>query len=101
MDVREDTTLGNGDVAQELVQLLIVPNGELQVTRDDAGLLVITSGVAGQLENLSGEVLEHGSEVDGSASADTLGVVALTEQTVNTADRESQTGLGGPTRCAC
>ena len=45
MDVGEDTTLGDGDVAEQAVQLLVVADGELQVTRDDARLLVVTSAV--------------------------------------------------------
>ena len=39
MDVREDAALRDGDAAKELVQLLIVADGELDVARDDAGLL--------------------------------------------------------------
>lgn len=95
MDVGENTTLGDGDVAQELVQLLIVTDGELQVTGDDTGLLVVTGGVTSQLEDFSSEVLEDGSQVDGSTGTDTLGVVTLAEQTVDTTDGEGQTGLGG------
>jgi len=64
------------------------------VAGDDTGLLVVTGSVASQLKDLSSEVLEDGSEVDGSTSTDTLGVVALAEQAVDTTDRESQTGLG-------
>ena len=63
VNVGQDTTLGDGDVAEELVQFLVVADGELKVTRDDAGLLVVTGGVASQLENLSSQVLENGSEV--------------------------------------
>lgn len=95
MDVGENTTLGNGDMTQELVQLLIVADGKLEVTGDDTGLLVVTSGVSSQLENLSGEVLKNSSEVNGSTGTDTLGVVALAEKTVDTANGEGQTGLGG------
>jgi hypothetical protein len=95
VNVGQDTTLGDGDVTQELVQLLVVPDGELQVTGDDTGLLVVTGSVASQLENLGGEVLEDGSQVDGGTGTDTLGVVALAEQTVDTADGERQTSLGG------
>ena len=94
MNVGEDTTLGDGDVTQQLVQLLIVADGELQMPGDDTGLLVVTGGVASQLENLSSEVLENGVEVDGSTGTDTLSVVALAEQTVDTADGERQTSLG-------
>lgn len=95
MNVGENTTLGDGDVTQQLVQLLIVADGKLEVTRDDTGLLVVAGGIASQLENLSSEVLEDGSQVDGSTSTDTLGIVALAEETVNTADGERQTSLGG------
>ena len=53
VNVGEDTTLGDGDMAKELVQFLIVTDGELKMTRDDTGLLVVASGVTGQLKNLS------------------------------------------------
>lgn len=67
VNVGEDTTLGDCDVAEELVQFLVVADGELEMTGDDTGLLVVTRGVAGQFEDFSGQVLEHGGEVDGSA----------------------------------
>jgi hypothetical protein len=97
VNVGEDTTLSDGDVTEKLVQLLIVPDGKLQVARDDTGLLVVASSVASQLEDFGSEVLKDGSEVDGSAGTDTLGVVALAEQTVDTTDGESETGLGRTT----
>lgn len=97
VDVGQDTTLGDGDVAQELVQLLVVPDSELQVTRDDTRLLVVTGGVASQLEDFSSQVLEDSGQVDRSTGTDTLSIVALPEQTVDTANRESETGLAGPT----
>ena len=95
VDVGEDTTLGDGDVTQKLVQLLIVVDGELEMAGDDTGLLVVTGGVASQLENLGSEVLEDGGQVDGSTGTNTLGVVALAEQTVDTTNGESEAGLGG------
>lgn len=94
VNVGQDTTLGDGNMTQKLVQLLIVPDGKLQMTGDDTGLLVVAGGVASQLENLSSEVLEDGSQIDGSTSTDTLGVVTLAEQTVDTTDGESETSLG-------
>lgn len=53
VNVGEDTTLGDGDMAKELVQFLIVTDSELKMTRDDTGLLVVTSGITGQFKNLS------------------------------------------------
>ena len=94
MNVGEDTTLGDGDVSEKLVQLLIVPDGELEMTGNDTGLLVVTGSVASQLEDFGREVLKDGSEVDGSACTDTLSVVALAEETVDTTDGEGETGLG-------
>jgi hypothetical protein len=44
--------------------LLIIPNGELQVARNNTLLLVITSGVASQLQDLSSKVFENGSEIN-------------------------------------
>lgn len=64
VNVWKNTTLGDGNVTQKLVQLLIVTDGKLEVTRDDTGLLVVTSGIAGQFENFGSEVFEDGSEVN-------------------------------------
>ena len=94
VNVGEDTTLGDGDVSEKLVQLLVVPDGELEMTGNDTGLLVVAGSVTGQLENPSSEVLEDGSEVDGGTGTDTLSVVALAEKTGDTTDGESETGLG-------
>ena len=94
VNVGQNTTLGDGDVTEQLVQLLVVADGELQMTGDDTGLLVVAGGVASQLEDLSSEVLEDGSQVDGSTSTDTLSIVALAEETVDTADGEGETSLG-------
>lgn len=64
MNVRQDTTLSNSDVAKQLVQLLVVADSELEVARNDTGLLVVTGGVASQFQNFSGEVLQDSSEVN-------------------------------------
>ena len=98
VDVRQDTTLGDGNVSQQLVQLLIVPDSELEMTGNDTGLLVVASSIASQFEDLSGEVLEHSGEVNGSTGTDTLSVVALAEETVDTTNGERETGLGRTTR---
>ena len=88
MDVGQDTSLGNGDAGQELVQLLVVTDSELKVARDDSGLLVVTSCVAGQLKNLSGEILHNSGHVDGGAGSNALGIVTLPQETVDTSNRE-------------
>ena len=52
MDVRHDTTASDGHRAQQAGELLVVADGELDVARHDAGLLVVTSRIPGKLENL-------------------------------------------------
>jgi hypothetical protein len=94
MDVGEDTTLSNGDVTEKLVQFLVIADSKLKMTGDDTGLLVITGGIASQLEDFSSEILENSSEVDGSTGTDTLSVVSLAEKTMDTTNGESQASLG-------
>lgn len=60
----KNTTLGDDDVTQKLVQLLVVTDGELKVTGNDTRLLVVTGGVSSKLEDLGCEVLKDSSEVD-------------------------------------
>jgi hypothetical protein len=47
VDVGEDTTLGNDNLAEKAVKLFVVANGELEVTGNDAGLLVVAGGGMG------------------------------------------------------
>jgi hypothetical protein len=97
VDVGEDTTLGDGHAAEELVELFVVADSELKVTGGDAGLLVVTGGVASELEDLSGEVFHHSGEVDGGTAADAGGVLALAQVASDTADGElkSSTAAAG------
>ena len=64
VDEGHDTTLRDNDVTKELVQLLVVPDGELKVARYDTLLLVITGGVTGEFENFSSQILKDCCEVD-------------------------------------
>lgn len=52
---------------------------------DDALSLVVASGIAGQLQDLCGEVLQHSSQVDGGAGTDTLGIATFLQETSNSA----------------
>ena len=85
-------------MAQQLVQLLVVADSELKVARNDTSLLVVSGGIASQLEDFGGQVFEDSGQVDGSTSTNTLSVVALTEETVATANRERETSLGRAAR---
>ena len=88
MDVWEHTTLCDGDAAHELVELFVVSDGELQVSRRDSRLLVVSCGVAGKLQDFGGEVLKHGGEVHWGAGTDSFCDGRVLEVTVDTSDRE-------------
>ena len=98
LDVGQDSALGNGHSSQQLVQLLVIADGELRTLRsrepngqlrenvylqmsgNDPGLFVVPGSVAGQLEDLCGQVLHDGGEVDRGSGSHTLGVVSLAEK---------------------
>ena len=84
LDVGEDSTLSDGDTSKELVQLLVIPDGKLKMSWDDSGLLVVTGSIASQLKNLSSKVLHDSSKVHRGTSSNTLSIVSLAEETVDT-----------------
>ena len=92
LDVRQNTTLGDGNSGEKLVKFLVVTDGQLQVTWDDTSLLVITSSVTGKFENLSSEVLHDGSQVNGSSSTNAVSVVALAKETMDPTHGELKSG---------
>ena len=94
LDVGQNTTLGDGHSGQKFVQLLVVADGQLQMTGDDSGLLVVTGCVACQLQDFSGQVLQNGGQVHGGTGSHSLGVVALPQQTVDTTHGELKSGTG-------
>jgi hypothetical protein len=99
LDVGQHSTLSDGDTGQELVEFLVVADSQLKMTGNDASLLVVTSGVAGQLENFGCEVFHHSGQVDWSTSTDTFSVVSLAEQTVDTTDWELKTSTARSALC--
>lgn len=99
LDVGQNTALSDGHAGQKLIQLLVVPDGELQMTRYDPCLLVVPGGVTGQLENFGGQVFHDGGEIDGSPGTDSFGVVALAQKPVDSADGKLETGAAGTALC--
>ena len=88
LDVRQYTTLSDGHTGEELVQFLVITDGQLQVTGDDPGLLVVTGSIACQLENFSGKVLHDGCQVHWGTGSNPLSIVSLAEVTVDTSHGE-------------
>ena len=99
LDVGQHAALSDGHSAQQLVELLVVADSQLQVTGDDPGLLVVAGSVSSQLQDLSGQVLQHSRQIDGGSGTDTLSIVAFTQMPVNTTDGELEPGPGGAGLC--
>ena len=102
MDVWENTTGGDGDVLHKLGELLVVSDGELDVSWDNSALLGVLGGVTGELEDLGGEVLKDGSEVDWGTSTNSVGVLSGLEESGDSSDWELKAGsgsLGNWSRC--
>lgn len=91
VDVGENTTRGDGHVVQQLVELLVVSDGELDVSGHDSVLLVVSRSISGELEDLSSEVLKNGGEVDWGTSSNSLSVSTLSQMSVNSTNRELET----------
>ena len=53
-----DGAMCDGDTGEQFVQLLVITDSQLKVTGDDSCLLVVTSSVARQLEDLSPKILD-------------------------------------------
>ena len=94
MDVGHNPSLGDGDSSKQIVQLLIVPDGELEVTRDDPPLLVVPGSVPSQLEDLGSEVLHDSSQVDGSSTSNPLGEVSFLQVAVDPSNWELKSSPG-------
>ncbi|KAI8508185.1 hypothetical protein Bbelb_144250 [Branchiostoma belcheri] len=85
VNVGENAALSNGDAGQQLVQLLVVTDGQLKVTGDDSGLLVVASSVAAS---------SRISAVHRRTGTHALGVVSLAQEAMNSANRELETRTG-------
>ena len=96
VDVGENSAGCDGDSAEELVELLIVPHGQLDVSGNDAVLLVVAGSVPGELEDLGGEVLEDSAQIHGGASSDASGVLPSLQVSSDATDGELEPGLAGP-----
>ena len=96
VDVGQNSSLGDGGSSKQAVQLLIVPDGQLEMTRNDPPLLVVPGSVPSQLDDLGSKVLHDSSQVDGSSSTNTASVVSLPEKTVDPSNRELETSSDSP-----
>jgi len=94
VDVGQHAARRDGDAAEELVELVVVADGQDQVTRRDALLFVVAARVARELEHLGRHVLYDGGQVDRTAGAVALGEAHVPEGAADAGHREGEAGLG-------
>ena len=94
LDVGQDTTLGDGDSREKFVQLLVITDGELKMSWDDSGLLVVTGSIASEFKDFSGQVFHDGGQVNWGTSTYAFGIVALSQKSVDTSNWELKSSTG-------
>lgn len=89
------SAVSDNGVSEKSLEFGVLLDGEVDASGDDSSLLHLLSSVAGKLEDLSGEVLEDGSEVDRSAFANSGGVSTFLKESGDSSDGEVKTSLLG------
>ena len=88
LNVGQYSSLGNGDSGKKFVELLVVSDGKLKVSRNDPGLLVVSSSVSCQLKNFSSQVFQDGCQVYWGSGSYSFGEVTLSKKSMDSSDRE-------------
>ena len=96
VNVGKNTSSRECGSTKKLVELFIVADGELDVARVDASLLVVPCSVAGKLKHLSTQILEDRGEVDRGTSSNSLSKVAIAKVAVDSSNWELQPSLERP-----
>ena len=92
---RSDTTVGDHGRAHQLVELLVIADGELQVSGRDGLLLVLIGALSRQIKDLHREVLQGCGHEDTASDAHRLSVASLPDHPGAAANWEDEAGLAG------
>lgn len=92
LDVWKHSALGDSYTGQQLVQLLVVADGELKVTWHDSRLLVVAGCIASQFQDFSRQVFENGGEVHWCSGANARCIVSFPQKSVNSTNWELKSG---------
>ena len=90
MDVGEDTAGGDGACSCELAELLIVADGELDMTRHNGLLFVLSAGITGEVKDLLREVLHDSCGEYAGSDTNHRCITTLFIVAVHSADGEDE-----------
>ena len=68
VDIRQNSTGGNGNISKKSVQLFVILDGKSNMTRNDTRLLVVTGSIASQLQDLGTQVLCKRERIESTGS---------------------------------
>ena len=95
LDVWKNTTLSDGNTTKKFVQFFVISDGELKMSWDDSGLLVITGSVASEFKDFSRQVFHDSCQVNWGTSTYTFSIITLSQKSVDTSNWELETSTGG------
>ena len=88
MDMGDHTSTGDGSL-DEGIKLLVTSDGQLQMSWSNSLDLQVFGGVSGELEDLSGQVLEDCGSVNGGGSSDSgVGCDSALQESVDSSHGE-------------
>ena len=91
MDEWHNPSLRNGYALQQLVELNIIPDGQLQMTRNDPHLLVVRGSISRQFQKFSNKIFENCCHVDGCPIAYVVGKITFLQCLLELYDWHNQT----------
>mmetsp|Transcript_21858 Transcript_21858/g.32695 ORF Transcript_21858/g.32695 Transcript_21858/m.32695 type:complete len:239 (-) Transcript_21858:158-874(-) len=92
VDVRDDASTRDRDLGHILVQLLIGPNGQLDVAGHDAVLPLVLHSIASQLQDLSCHILNDGGEHHTARQTDALRIASALQVLREAVDGKGELG---------
>ena len=94
VNVWKHTRLNDGSANHELVEFLIVSDGQLDVSGHNSGLFVVLSSISSQFKNFSAQIFQYSGQIDRCTSTDAFTVIAISQQTVNTTNWKLKSSSG-------
>ena len=88
LDVWQDSTLGDGDSRQKLVQFLVISDSQLKMSWYDSCLLVVPGSVTSQLQDFGAQIFQDSSQVHRCTWSDSVSIVTFSKESVDTSNRE-------------
>ena len=95
VDVWKDSTCGDSGVSHKSGELLVISDGELNMSWDNSWSSVVSGGVTCEFEDLSGEVFKDGGKINWGTGTNSLGMSSLPKMSGDSSYWELESSSGG------